>query len=128
MGGLRIEIGKNIKKYRTKAKMTQKDLAEKLGIGAPAVSNWENGSNAPDIETLFLICGILHVGVADLYGQDTVNNGDSSTQEVVDRKYDDIIELLDKLTPEQRAEVKGYIKCMVYKNAKTDAEFSEEIC
>lgn len=36
-------IGKFIAKCRKNKKMTQQDLAEKLGVTDRAISNWENG-------------------------------------------------------------------------------------
>lgn len=38
-----MKIGKFIKELRTEKKMTQADLAEKLGVSNRAVSKWENG-------------------------------------------------------------------------------------
>ena len=64
-----MELGKKIRQLRFKAHLTQEQLAEKLGIGAQAVSKWENGAAMPDIallpslaETLAsasMICSIL---------------------------------------------------------------------
>lgn len=35
--------GKTIKELREKRKLTQKELAEKIGVGDKAVSKWETG-------------------------------------------------------------------------------------
>ena len=45
-------IGKNIKELRRRNKMTQLQLAERLGITPQAVSKWENEHSAPDISLL----------------------------------------------------------------------------
>lgn len=42
------KIGKLIKDLRKKHNLTQKDLADKLGVTYQAVSKWENGLNMPD--------------------------------------------------------------------------------
>lgn len=61
-------IAKNLLFYRKKNKITQKELAEKLGVKHNAISSWENGVNSIDIDTLFRICQIFGVTVNDMYG------------------------------------------------------------
>ncbi len=69
MSSIRDEIAKNLLYYRKKAGLTQKELAEKLGVKNTAVSNWESGNNSVDIETLFLACNVLNVSLSDMYGK-----------------------------------------------------------
>lgn len=61
-------VAKNLLYYRKKNKITQKELAEKLGVKHNAISSWENGVNSIDIDTLFRICKIFGVTVNDMYG------------------------------------------------------------
>ena len=49
------EIGKFILKCRKDKKLTQTELAEKLGVTDKSISNWENGRNMPDLSLLFNI-------------------------------------------------------------------------
>ena len=37
-----MEIGKQIKKYRTEMKFSQDELAEKIFVSRQTISNWEN--------------------------------------------------------------------------------------
>lgn len=60
-------IAKNLLFYRKKSKITQKQLAEKLGVKHNAISSWENGVNSIDIDTLFKVCKIFGVTVNDMY-------------------------------------------------------------
>lgn len=60
-------IAKSLLYYRKKAKLTQKEFAEKLGVKNSAVSNWETGVNSIDIDTLFNACEILGVTINDMY-------------------------------------------------------------
>lgn len=69
MSSIKDEIAKNLLYYRKKAKLTQKDLAQKLGVKNTAVSNWESGNNSIDIDTLFLACEIFGVTLNDMYGK-----------------------------------------------------------
>ncbi|MBQ1703444.1 MAG: helix-turn-helix transcriptional regulator, partial [Oscillospiraceae bacterium] len=62
-----MELGKKIKQLRLKAKLTQEQLAEKLGIGAQSVSKWENSVAMPDITALPLIAEIFGVSIDDMF-------------------------------------------------------------
>lgn len=55
-----------IKLYREAAGMTQRELAEKLGVDASTVCYWEKGKNNPSVKTLMKIAGILGVPPGDL--------------------------------------------------------------
>lgn len=62
-----MELGKKIRQLRFKAGLTQEQLAEKLGIGAQAVSKWENAVAMPDITTLPLLAEVFGVSIDDLF-------------------------------------------------------------
>ena len=63
-------VGKNIKRFREKASMTQQELGGKLCVTRQAVSSWENGKTEPDLETLGKIAEVLAVSVEELiYGE-----------------------------------------------------------
>lgn len=47
-----MEIAEVIRKYRKEKGLTQDQLAERLGVSAPAVNKWENGNSYPDITLL----------------------------------------------------------------------------
>lgn len=38
-----MQTGAIIRKYREEKNMTQKEMANRLGVSAPAVNKWENG-------------------------------------------------------------------------------------
>ena len=65
---IKKNISKNIGKYREKAGLTQKELANKLGIVPSRISNWETGANCPTIDILFEVCEVLNVSINDIYG------------------------------------------------------------
>lgn len=75
------EIGKNIKRFRQDANMTQDELAERLNVTRQAISSWECDKTQPDIDTLKKIADILQVSVESLiYGKK------SSTQVITNTK------------------------------------------
>lgn len=61
-----IKIGKFIAEKRKAQKMTQNQLAEKLGITDRAVSKWETGKSLPDASIMLELCSILGITVNDL--------------------------------------------------------------
>lgn len=59
-------VGRFIAKLRKEKNLTQRDLAEKLGITNQAVSKWERGENLPDISILMELAKIFNVTVDEL--------------------------------------------------------------
>lgn len=54
-------FARNLQKLRKKAKLTQSQLAEKLGVTRARVGAWEQGRTSPDMERLAKICDTLGV-------------------------------------------------------------------
>lgn len=52
-------LGESIKKARLEKRLTQAQLAEKLGLTAAAVSMWETGVNMPPLPAYFKLVNIL---------------------------------------------------------------------
>ena len=69
-----------IRKYRKAAKVSQEDLAEKLGINRATVSKYETGAISPTIDQAQKIADILGITLAELLGMDQmgVNSQDST--------------------------------------------------
>ena len=61
-----MNIAEVIRKYRKEAGMTQEEMANRLGVTAPAVNKWENGNSKPDIELLAPIARLLHISLDTL--------------------------------------------------------------
>ena len=59
-------IGKFIKKIRNENNLTQKDLADKLGVTFQAVSKWENGKNIPDLSIIKQLCDEFNMDIDEL--------------------------------------------------------------
>jgi len=63
-----MSFGKRLKEARKKLKLTQKELAEKIGVTRPAVTQWENDLYEPDNKTIALLAKILNVSTDYLHG------------------------------------------------------------
>ncbi len=70
------KTGRFIAERRRKLNLTQKDLADKLGITDRAVSKWENGRCMPDLALLQPLSVILKVGVNDLLSGEIISERD----------------------------------------------------
>ena len=58
-----MEIGKQIKKYRTEMGLSQDRLAEKIFVSRQTISNWENNKNYPDVKSLLLLSSLFNVSL-----------------------------------------------------------------
>ena len=70
------KIGKFIASCRKKQKLTQEQLAEKLGITYKAVSKWETGKGLPDASIMKDLCCILKITVNELLSGELINKED----------------------------------------------------
>lgn len=61
-----MNIGKKIKAYRESKKMTQKEIAEVLGVEPATVSKYESGMLEPNLESLKRLSDVFEVYVDDL--------------------------------------------------------------
>lgn len=59
-------IAENLLRFRTRANLTQAQLAELLNYSDKAVSKWERGESIPDIRVLMQIAGIYNITLDDL--------------------------------------------------------------
>ena len=59
-------IGVKIKKYREARRVSQKELAKRIGVSTARVSNWEAGINRPDVDMLAAICRALEISPSEL--------------------------------------------------------------
>ena len=65
-GGIKLEIGTQIKKYRNELKLSQEELAEKVFVTRQTISNWETGKNYPDIHSVLLLSSIFNISLDQL--------------------------------------------------------------
>lgn len=56
----------NLKQIRKDCELTQKQVAEKLGVVESCYANWEQGRTEPNIEMLRKLCKIFQVQIDEL--------------------------------------------------------------
>ncbi len=61
-----VQLGNKIANARKQAGLTQKQLAQKVGITQPVCASYETGRRGTPIPTLIKIAEVLHIYVEDL--------------------------------------------------------------
>lgn len=64
------ESARIIREARQAAGLTQRELAERLGVITGTIGYYERGAGMPKIDNLFALCNILHIRPADLLRAD----------------------------------------------------------
>lgn len=67
------KIGKFILKLRKEKKMTQQELALKIGVTDRAISKWENGRGMPDLSLMKPLCDELGISINELISGEKIN-------------------------------------------------------
>lgn len=116
-----MTVAQNLKYYRELNELTQKQLAEALGVKHNTISSWESGLNSIDVSILFKICEVLKISISEVYGaKGSKSNKDNVTFEemILIRKY----RRLDKSGKDTVSAVLD-----LQHNRVSDTEFSEEL-
>lgn len=69
MGEIMVEIGSQLRYFRQKEKMSQKQLANRLHVTPQTVSKWELDKSAPDYDQLIALSKIFRKSTDALLGQ-----------------------------------------------------------
>ena len=69
---VRAVLQRNLNTYIRSSKLSQKEIAEKLGVSKAAITNWLNGSNSPNMEILANLCTILDVPMSKMLSDETM--------------------------------------------------------
>ena len=100
-GGQKMDqakIGRFLKELRKEKKLTQEQLAEKIGVTGRTVSRWENGNNMPDISIL--------IELADLYDTDIRELIDGERKsETMDTQLKDTLVKVAEYTDEEKNKI-----------------------
>ena len=75
--------GRFIKELRTAKKLTQLELAEKIGVTDRAISKWENGRGLPDISLLVPLAKELNVSVLELLNGKRISDNDKAVIDII---------------------------------------------
>lgn len=65
-----MEIGKNLRRLRSRAGLTQQEIADKLDVSRVAIGQWESEKSMPRKANLEQLADLFDTTVADLMGED----------------------------------------------------------
>jgi transcriptional regulator with XRE-family HTH domain len=63
-----VDLGEKIKSLRKSKNMTQKDLADRIGVSKSIISSYESGIRYPSYDVLVKMARIFHVSTDYLLG------------------------------------------------------------
>lgn len=75
-----MSIGTNIYALRKEKKLTQAQLAEKLGVSEQAVSKWENEVSLPDVSLFPSIASLFKVSIDRLFDYHQISSTEAASQ------------------------------------------------
>ena len=91
-----MSIGVRIRQLRIKQNLTQKELADKIGITASTVTKYENGSLEPNISCIKSLYKLFNVTTDYLLGMKVISDIDELKYLIGLDKYSSI-ELLEEV-------------------------------
>ena len=71
-----VKIGRFIARVRKEKEMTQRELADAIGISDKTVSKWERGNGLPEVSLMLPLCETLGISVNDLLTGERVSECD----------------------------------------------------
>ena len=101
------KIGKFILELRKDKKMTQQELAYKIGVTDRAISKWENGRGMPDISLMKPLCEILDITLNELI------SGEKIDKKEYQKKSDENIFKTIKYTNKKTNFFKKFLICLI---------------
>jgi len=103
-------LAKRLKYLREERNLTQKELAEKLGISPSAIGMYESDKRNPDTYMLNILANFFNVSVDYILGRTNVKKSILSDKDItvaLHSEYD-----YDELPDEARKEIENFIKYM----------------
>ena len=71
-----VNMGEKLKSLRIEKKLTQKQVADRIGLAISAVSSYESGTRYPSYDVLVKLARIFHVSTDYLLGMTDTRNID----------------------------------------------------
>jgi phage repressor protein C with HTH and peptisase S24 domain/DNA-binding transcriptional regulator YiaG len=107
----KIPMADMIRTYRKKARISQHDLGEMLGVTRNTVVNWEGGKYRPDIDLLLPLCEIFGISLYDLFGTEDRSLGISSREK-------DLLEQYRQISPLSQRIVDRMVNSIVFEESE----------
>ena len=90
-----VNMGEKLKSLRIEKKLTQKQVADRIGLAISAVSSYESGTRYPSYDVLVKLARIFHVSTDYLLGMTDIRNIDVTG--LSDNEIELVSQLVDTL-------------------------------
>ena len=108
-----MKLSENLKNFRLLRGMSQADVAKLVHRSPNVISNWEKGTNNPDVEIVYQLCEIFDVTPNMIFGVDKC----PELEEFLHEKNKMLQELDDMV--KQRDDLEKRIKVELFNMTKT---------
>ena len=120
-----------LKELRKEKKLTQEELAEKIGISKRTLANWEDGVSSIKENKLKILCEIFGVDMPYMLGYNNVKNETDLKVSVLDEALEKLRTINNMLSVENDEEPNmwaiGFLTAIVaIENFKKEIEFGGE--
>ena len=102
-----MEIGNKIKQLRYESKLTQEQLASKVGVSPQSVSKWETGITLPDISMLPTLAEVFGVTIDEIF--------DLATEQKL-KRFENRIDVESEFTADEFREYESMLKSQLADN------------
>jgi transcriptional regulator with XRE-family HTH domain len=82
-----IEIADKLVKLRREKRMSQEDVAERLGVSRQAVSRWERAESSPDMDNLVELSKLYGISLDDLLDTDITQDSNRTAEPQSNKKF-----------------------------------------
>lgn len=103
-----VKSGEFIAQKRKELGITQRQLAEQLGVSDKTISKWECGKSMPDYSIMQSICQILQVSVNELLAGETLMEADYKN-----RAEETIINLMEQKDRQEEKSSRSFIRAIL---------------
>ena len=115
----RMRMGRIIKEARLKKDLTQSELGKMLSKSNNVITNWEKGTNSPDVENIQLLCAILDIPVSNIFKQK-----EKSPSIELTKDEQNLVESWRNLSHDNQMKITGIIEFMFgEESAATNEEY-----
>lgn len=121
-----MTFGEKLRFARKEKKLTQKELASKIGAKHNSISNWEKDHNKPDPDTIQNLCWALDVTPNYFFSNEIIQlNENNQSQTALYTQYP-ILQVFDSLNSEGKKRLMEYAQDLAaldkYKKCNTVSE------
>lgn len=99
------KVGEILRVLRIKRGYSQAQLADLTGLKRSAISNYEQGTREPDLDTVELFADFFDVSIADLLGRDERDYNRRLHENISSIEHYDKYDDTDKLLHENHSEI-----------------------